>query len=94
MVFHSPTQSENGDYNSDTNNMDSPPNDPSYSSEADERAAAKLDALLSNIEKRVEASQQLEQIQARVHDSLVSYHSPCPKDMFHNKNKTTRNKKL
>ena len=91
MVFHSPTQSENGDYNSDTNNMDSPPNDPSYSSEADERAAAKLDALLSNIEKRVEASQQLEQIQARVHDSLVSYHSPYPKDMFHNNNNNNNN---
>jgi hypothetical protein len=51
-----------------------------YSYEADQRAAARLDSLLSNIEKRVEASHQLEKINARVHDSLVTYHTPYKGD--------------
>jgi len=82
-MFLSRPQSENEDessYHYSTGEESSALN--TYSSEADQRAADKLDALLSNIEKRVEASQELEKIQARVHDSLVSYHSPYPQDMF------------
>jgi hypothetical protein len=47
-----------------------------YSYEADQRVAERLDTLLSNIEKRVEASHELEIINARVHDSLLTYHTP------------------
>eukprot|EP00946_MAST-07B_sp_MAST-7B-sp1_P001987 g1987.t1 len=50
--------------------------DPGFNSLADQRVANKLDQLLSDIERRVEAKEELYCIQNRVERSIIKYHSP------------------
>lgn len=49
---------------------------PGFNSEADQRVAGKLDRLLSDIERRVEAKEELERIQDRVKMSIMEYQDP------------------
>ena len=51
--------------------------DPGFNSLADQRVANKLEQLLSDIERRVEAKEELDRIQNRVEMSIMEYRGPA-----------------